>query len=78
MSERSWIVADLEASSYFHSVTNRQAMPAIATRNVSRMSPGIEPPVVPSTRGCTSDSAIRTAMKFSGTNAPQTIAKTDA
>ena len=31
-----------------------------------------------STRGWTSDSAIRTAMKLSGTNAPATIANTDA
>ena len=42
------------------------------------MSPGIAPPVVLSTRGCASDSASRTAMKLSGTNAPATIAKTDA
>ena len=78
MSERSWIEADLDASSYFHSVTNRHAMPASATRNVIRMSPGIAPPVVLRTRGCVSDSAIRTAMKLSGTNAPATIANTDA
>jgi hypothetical protein len=68
----------LDASSYFHSVTNRQAMPTSATRNVSRMSPGIDPPVWLSTRGWASDSAIRTAMKLSGTNAPATIANTDA
>ena len=53
-------------------------MPISETRNVSRIEPGIEPPVVDSTRGCTSDCAIRTAMKFSGTNAPATIAKTAA
>ena len=42
------------------------------------MSPGIAPPVVLSTRGWGSDSAIRTAMKLSGTNAPATIANTEA
>jgi hypothetical protein len=42
------------------------------------MSPGIDPPVAESTRGWLNDSARRTAAKFSGTNAPATIANTDA
>ena len=68
----------MDVSSYFHSVTNSSAMPASETRNVSRIEPGIAPPVVLSTRGWMSDSASRTAMKFSGTNAPPTIANTAA
>ena len=51
-------------------------MPTSATRNVSIISPGIPPVVVPSVRGCRNVSAIRTAAKFSGTNAPATTAKT--
>ena len=65
-------------SSYLQSVTNSTAMPASETRNVIRIEPGIEPPVVPSTRGCVKASAARTAMKFSGTKAPATTAKTEA
>ena len=53
-------------------------MPSSETRKVSRISPGIEPPVALSTRGCVNDSAIRTARKLSGTKAPATIEKTAA
>ena len=52
-------------------------MPASATRNVRRISPGMSPAVVFSTRGCTRLSASRTAMKLIGTNAPAVIANTD-
>ena len=68
----------MEVISYFHSVTNSSVMPASATRNVKRIEPGIEPPVVPSTRGWVKDWARRTARKFSGTKAPAVIANTDA
>ena len=78
LSARSCIDACLDVSSYLHSVMNRTAMPSSETRKVSRISPGIEPPVWLSTRGCVNDSAIRTARKLSGTNAPAVIANTAA
>ena len=53
-------------------------MPASATRKVRSISPGSPPSLVANTRGCTSDSARRTAMKLSGTKAPAVIANTDA
>ena len=77
-SARSFIEACLEASSYFHSVTNRHTMAISEIRKVMRIEPGIEPPVVESTRGWISDSASRTARKFSGTKAPPMIANTAA
>ena len=42
LSARRRIEACLEASSYFHSVTNRHTMATSETRNVSRISPGID------------------------------------
>ena len=59
-------------------VMKRRAIPAIETRNVRSISGGRPPSAVANTRGWTSDSARRTAMKLSGTNAPAVIANTDA
>jgi hypothetical protein len=78
LSARSCIDACLEVSSYLTSVTNSTAIASSEVMNVRRISPGIEPPVALSTRGCVNDSASRTARKFSGTNAPATIEKTAA
>src|SRR5436190_7670809 len=77
-SARSCIDACLDVSSYFHSVTNSVAIASTETRNVSRIAPGIEPPVALRTRGGVNDWASRTARKFSGTNAPATIENTAA
>ena len=52
-------------------------MPTSETRNVSVTLPGPLVVIVPAC-GCVRFSAIRTAPKFSGTNAPAMIAKTDA
>ena len=70
--------AFLAVSSKRHSVANRSATPSSDTRNVSRISPGICPPVFDSTRGWMCAVASRTAAKLIGTNAPAAIANTDA
>ena len=67
----------MAVSSSFQSVTNSSVMPASATKNVSRISPGRSPPVCDRTRGCVNVSAIRTATKLSGTKAPAAIANTE-
>ncbi|MEJ7716330.1 MAG: hypothetical protein WKF40_11870 [Thermoleophilaceae bacterium] len=58
-------------------MTNSSVMATMQTRKVSRMSPGRLPPVWESTRGWVKDSAMRTAAKLIGTNAPAAIANTD-
>src|SRR4051812_3325280 len=76
---RSCIEACLEVSSYFHSVTASTAMATSETRKVRRISPGRSPPEALSTRGCVLASwAKRTAMKFTGTQAPAMIENTAA
>ena len=71
-----WMRAFLAAISYFHRVAYSSAIPSSEIRNVSRIDPGRLPPDSVSTRGCTYCWARRTAMKFSGTNAPATIENT--
>src|SRR3954447_13185238 len=68
----SCIDACLEASSYLHRVTNSSAMPASDTAKVKAICPG-RLLVESNVRGWVSAWAIRTAMKFSGTNAPPTM-----
>ena len=59
-------------------VSHSSDIPAKQTRNVIHILAGIPPSAVANTRGWTRLSAMRTAMKLSGTKAPAVIANTDA
>ena len=67
----------LAASSYEHNVANSSAIAPSDTPNVNAIGGG-RFEELPSTRGCRYSVDRRTARKFSGTNAPATIANTDA